>query len=91
LLELARYVVLNPVRARMVGDAAEWPLSSYCCMTGQAPTPLWLQTDALLGRFGLKRDQAEMRFIDFVHAGVDQPPLWDKLREQIYLGGDAFH
>ena len=90
LLELARYVVLNPVRAHMVADAAEWPWSSYRCMTGQTPTPLWLQTDALLGRFGLQRDEAVMRFIDFVRAGVDQPPLWDKLKGQIYLGDDAF-
>ena len=28
LLELARYVVLNPVRARMVRTAAEWPWSN---------------------------------------------------------------
>lgn len=90
LLELARYVVLNPVRARMVADAAEWPWSSYRCMTGQTPTPPWLQTDVLLGRFGLQRDEAVMRFIDFVRAGVDQPPLWDKLKGQIYLGDDAF-
>ena len=30
LLELARYVVLNPVRAGMVVNAAEWRWSSYC-------------------------------------------------------------
>ena len=29
LLELARYIVLNPVRARMVRSAKEWPWSSY--------------------------------------------------------------
>jgi transposase len=29
LLELCRYVVLNPVRARLVEDSAEWPWSSY--------------------------------------------------------------
>ncbi|MCI0667839.1 MAG: transposase [Methylococcaceae bacterium] len=29
LLESTRYVVLNPVRAGMVGDPAEWPSSSY--------------------------------------------------------------
>jgi REP element-mobilizing transposase RayT len=90
LLELARCVVLNPVRANMVADTADWPWSSYHCMTGETPTPPWLQTDALLERFGLRRDQAVMRFIDFVRAGVDQPPLWDKLRGQIYLGDDVF-
>jgi REP element-mobilizing transposase RayT len=90
LLELARYVVLNPVRAQMVADAGEWPWSSYRCMIGQTNAPSWLQTDVLLGRFGQQREQAVMRFIDFVRAGVGQPPLWDKLRGQIYLGDDAF-
>ncbi len=39
LLELARYVVLNPVRAGMVRSAKEWPWSSYRAMVGQAPVP----------------------------------------------------
>lgn len=42
LLELARYVVLNPVRARMVLDPAEWPWSSYPVIIGEAPVPDWL-------------------------------------------------
>jgi putative transposase len=29
LLELTRYVVLNPVRAKMVKDPGDWPWSSY--------------------------------------------------------------
>jgi len=39
LLELARYVVLNPVRARMVKQVGNWPWSSYQVMTGAAPVP----------------------------------------------------
>lgn len=34
LLELARYIVLNPVRAHMVGDAGAWPWSSYGASAG---------------------------------------------------------
>ncbi|MGB5611855.1 MAG: transposase, partial [Sedimenticolaceae bacterium] len=48
LLELARYVVLNPVRAGMVADAAEWHWSSFAAMTGAALAPSWLTTDWLL-------------------------------------------
>ena len=44
LLELARYVVLNPVRARMVRRAGDWPWSSYRAMVGEAAAPEWLQT-----------------------------------------------
>ena len=35
LLELTRYVVLNPVRARMVVHPEEWPRSSYRTMAGE--------------------------------------------------------
>ncbi|MDZ7788589.1 MAG: transposase [Halofilum sp. (in: g-proteobacteria)] len=49
LLEVARYVVLNPVRAGMVSDAGEWPWSSYAAMVGEAQCPPWLERDWLLG------------------------------------------
>ena len=39
LLELARYVVLNPVRAGMVKDIEEWPWSSYPAMIGESSSP----------------------------------------------------
>jgi putative transposase len=51
LLELARYVVLNPVRARMVTEPAGWPWSSYHAMIGAAPIPPWLRTGWALGQF----------------------------------------
>ena len=35
LLELTRYVVLNPIRARMVTEVGAWPWSSYSAMVGQ--------------------------------------------------------
>lgn len=47
LLELSRYVVLNPVRAGMVKDVADWPWSSYRAMLGLAPAPACLQVDAV--------------------------------------------
>lgn len=80
LLELARYVVLNPVRAGMVNDVNDWPWSSYPVMIGSMPTPDWLQTDWLLGQFGRQRNCARTGYIDFVRAGVDLPSLWDKLQ-----------
>jgi putative transposase len=39
LLELTRYVVLNPVRVGMVRDAGDWPWSSYLAMLGAEPAP----------------------------------------------------
>lgn len=45
LLELARYVVLNPVRARMVRTPDQWPWSSYRATAGLDPAPSWLMID----------------------------------------------
>jgi REP element-mobilizing transposase RayT len=90
LLELARYVVLNPVRARMAGDAGEWPWSSYLAMVGRQSAPDWLQTDWLLGQFGRNRADAIAVYIDFVRAGVGLPSIWEELRANLYLGSEAF-
>jgi putative transposase len=51
LLELTRYVVLNPVRAQMVEAPEHWPWSSYRAMIGSAPAPPWLAVDGLLSQF----------------------------------------
>ena len=90
LLELVRYVVLNPVRAGMVDNVADWPWSSYPVMIGELPSPVWLQTDWILGQFSPERDQARLGYLDFVRAGVGLPSVWDDLKGQIYLGSEAF-
>lgn len=90
LLELARYVVLNPVRAGMANDAADWQWSSYLATIGRTVPPQWLQTHWLLRQFGSDRAQAALHYIDFVRAGVGLAPIWEDLRHQIYLGGDDF-
>jgi putative transposase len=51
LVELSRYVVLNPVRAGMVSLPGEWPWSSWGAMMGQTPSPEWLETRWLLRQF----------------------------------------
>lgn len=90
LLELARYVVLNPVRAGMVSDAEAWPWSSHAAMLGREPAPGWLEADALLQLFGHSRGSAVARYVDFVRAGVGLPSVWEGLRGQMYLGSDEF-
>jgi REP element-mobilizing transposase RayT len=45
LLELARYVVLNPVRAKMVRSARDWPWSSYRATAGLGVAPPFLDVD----------------------------------------------
>ena len=49
LLEVCRYVELNPVRARMVSAPGWWPWSGYRAEVGEADPPTWLDTDGLHG------------------------------------------
>lgn len=90
LLELARYIVLNPVRARMVRSAKDWPWGSYRATAGMADVPLWLATDWILSAFSDKRSEAAERYKAFVAEGKNQPAIWEQLKNQIYLGTDAF-
>jgi hypothetical protein len=90
LLELARYVVLNPVRARMVRTPEQWPWSSYRAMVGLDPAPSWLAIDWLLAAFSGQRSEASRRYMDFVADGKNQPGPWEKLKNQIFLGSDKF-
>lgn len=90
LLELSRYVVLNPVRAHMVMHAADWPWSSYLATVGEAAKPGWLHTDWLLSQFGANAQGRVQSYQRFVDAGVGQSGIWDQLQGQIYLGCDAF-
>lgn len=90
LLELSRYVVLNPVRAQMVNDVADWPWSSYRATVGQVALLKCLQVDWLLSQFNSNRDQAIVLYQNFVRAGIGLPPVWGKLKNQIFLGEQAF-
>jgi putative transposase len=90
LLELSRYVVLNPVRAGMVKTAGDWPWSSHRAMLGEVEAPAWLATDGLLAAFGKRRAEARRRYQAFVSAGVGQPAIWERLNRQVYLGDDDF-
>ena len=60
LLELARYVVLNLVRAGMVARAEDWSWTFYRAMIGAEPAPAWLAVDGLLRGFGRTRSEARI-------------------------------
>jgi putative transposase len=90
LLELARYIVLNPVRARMVQCASEWPWSSYRATAGAAEGLDCLTIDAVLSGFSRQKRLACERYREFVELGKDQPSPWETLKNQVYLGSDEF-
>jgi len=90
LLELSRYVVLNPIRARMVKSIRGWKWSSYKAMIGEIQTQPWLETNWILSHFSIQRKRAIEKYSDFVRAGIGLPSIWENLKNQVFLGTDKF-
>lgn len=89
LLELTRYIVLNPVRAGMVRDAGAWPWSSYRATLGLASAPTWLSAEAISASFGTGED-GRWAYAEFVASGVGEASYWSRRSHRIFLGDQAF-
>lgn len=90
LMELTRYVVLNPMRAGIVDNPGAWPWSSYNAIIGEAVTPPWLAKDRLLAQFAAQRKKAVQHYIQFIAQGMGQESIWMHLNRQVFLGDDNF-
>lgn len=95
LLELARHVVLNPVRAGLVGAPADWRWSSYRRTAGvkarSCPDPDPVSADWILARFANEPPAAEKAYRRFIRAGIGQPVKFKQaLRAGQVLGGAGF-
>ena len=90
LLELCRYVVLNPIRARVIKKIERYAWSSYPATMGLAECPAWLETDWVLGQFTKTRAVARRRYAEFVAQGRGLPSPWPAVRGQALLGSEAF-
>jgi putative transposase len=95
LLELARYVVLNPVRAGLVGRPEDWPWSSFRATAGlpvseESEESEFLTTAWLLGQFGPDESTARRRYFDFISSGIGLDSPWPQLQSQLFLGKETF-
>ncbi|MDD5132042.1 MAG: transposase [bacterium] len=72
LLELVRYIHLNPMRGRLVKDLIElnkYPWSGHSVIMGHHKLP-WQETGELLSMFGQKKCEAVARYLEFVKDGL---------------------
>lgn len=91
LLELCRYIVLNPVRAGMARSAKDWKWSSYRSTAGLDERPGWLACETTLHHFGKRTGVAQAKYREFVREGLKSGyEPWTQLRGQIILGSEAF-
>lgn len=89
LLEVARYIVLNPVRAGLTNSPSRWRWSSYRATVGEIAPPPWLAIDWVLQQFAASKPAAQRAYREFVARGAGAR-LWDSLRGQIWLGNEPF-
>ncbi len=88
LLELARYIVLNPVRAKLARSARDWRWSSYRATAGQIDPPSFLTVDWLLSQFAVNRGKAIRTYRDFVKQGRGVN-VGEDVTAGVLMGSDA--
>ncbi len=90
LLEVCRYVVLNPVRAKLVESPDMWKWSSYSATAGLVKPHVCLSTDWVLLQFASKRKAAGRAYREFVRGGMQSDSVWKDLKAQSILGATGF-
>jgi REP element-mobilizing transposase RayT len=92
LLELVRYVHLNPVRAGKVTDPDEYPWSGHRTYLGKERLP-WMTTDVVLAQFGKSIAKARSKYKEFVLDGLGEerrPEFHGAGVDSRLLGNDSF-
>ncbi|MHB9155579.1 MAG: transposase [Endomicrobiales bacterium] len=89
LLELCRYIVLNPVRAKISSNAEGYHWSNYRAFVGAEQVPSFLNARWILSQFGKTGQAAAKAFAVFVNEGAGDRP-WERLIGQIYFGSEDF-
>lgn len=90
LLEVCRYIILNPVRAAMVKGPRQWQWSSYKATAGYSKGIPCLTKDWILLQFGRERGKAETQYREFVREGLKTETPWKEIKGQLYLGDENF-
>jgi len=80
---LSVYLHLNPVRAGLVKDPADYFWSSFREYTRPRPRFLWLQSRAILGSYGGTESQQRRYYRQVCQAlAGNQEAIWDQFRGQ---------
>jgi putative transposase len=71
LVELVRYIHLNPVRAKLVNAAEDYPWSGHRIYTGHEIVP-WLTTEWVLLQFSQRLKTARAKYREFIKYGMNE-------------------
>jgi len=89
LLELSRYIVLNPVRAGIVKNPKDYRWSSYQGTSGNQKIP-GLFSDWILSQFAKEKREASIQYQTFVLSGIKDASPLEEVKGQLYLGKKTF-
>ncbi len=71
LLQVVRYIHLNPVEAKVVREAREHPWTSHRYYVGRGGGPVGLVIEEVLGQFHKRRRAARDLYVRFMREGID--------------------
>ena len=91
LLELVRYIHLNPARLKHPQDPWNYRWSSHRGYLGQG-TPVEVKAELVLGQFGPSLVQARRAYLKFIEEGIDLGHVdrFYEIVDQRFLGDDEF-
>lgn len=90
LMELSRYIVLNPLRAGIVEKPEDSPWTSYRAVMGKSPAADWLAVDRTLELFHSRRGPARRAYARFVREGIGLNDPHDEMKRSGILGSESF-
>jgi hypothetical protein len=88
-LQVVRYVELNPCRAGLVLDPADWEWGSFRARVMSETAPACLSVTSVLGRFGPSNGHRD-RYRRFVLAGLADELMRRRLHEETIIGSAEF-
>lgn len=91
LLELIRYLHLNPIRAGIVTNPLDYPWSSHQIYLGKKKAK-WVETELILSQFGKKKRESTKRYQEFILEGmaIGHREDYYTVVDQYYLGDETF-
>ena len=91
LLELVRYIHLNPVRAKMVKDPEDYVWTGHLSYLGKGADGL-VDEEVVLDQFSDRRSLGRRRYCRFVWEGISSghEDKYYRVKDQRYLGEDSF-
>jgi putative transposase len=90
LLQLSRYIVMNPVRAGIVSSLQQWPWSSYRATAGIQEEEKFLHTGWILDAFSSSRARARKLYREFAQEKIGEKSPLRGARGGFIVGSEHF-